>query len=730
MDITEVNETISMEITVKDCIHRNNETGWSVLKVLDSDGQMQIVVGCFHNLTENEHLLVKGEWANHNKFGLQFKANTYEIIMPTDEQQWKEYLASGVIKGVRERTAEKIVDYFGAEIGRVLEEEPERLAQVRGISERKAVLIGQRIKENKEMRNLMIFLKQYGITPAYAFKIYDTYEGEVYKVLRENPYQIAKDVRGIGFKKADEIAMAGGIAKDSPYRIASGIDYILDEAQAQGHVYLPYDEVITNTEELLCVDAKEELVEKINRKEVIKTERNGQTVVYNKLCYYTETGIAEKLATLNAPQEVPDRELILTIEKQFGITLDVTQRQAVETILKSGVGILTGGPGTGKTQTTKVLVEYFRRKHIEVALAAPTGRAAKRMTEVIGKQSKTIHRLLEVSGAEGGGSKFLKNEEEPLTQDVIIIDESSMIDQFLMYSLLKAIKPPTRLILVGDINQLPSVGAGNVLRDMIDSGCFSVGRLTKIFRQSEDSTIVTNAHTVINGEKITLKNSTDFYFIRTQEKETTIENVKIMVKDRIPRKMNIKPSEIQVLTQIKSRQCGVENLNIELQESLNPAEAGKAECLINQTVFRCGDKVMQLKNNYKKEVLRNGRKELGVFNGDTGYIKKIDNDEEYITIEFDDQGTAVYTFKEMRDVELAYAITIHKSQGSEYPCVVIPMQDFIPMLSGRNLLYTALTRAKKMVILIGQEKFFHLMCKNEIESVRNTGLKELLVSGC
>ena len=456
-------------------------------------------------------------------------------------------------------------------------------------------------------------------------------------------------------------------------------------------------------------------------------ERYGDMAIYNRPCYQAECNVAKKLALLNVECEPAQRNLILEIERGFGVVLDVSQREAVTRALSRGVSIITGGPGTGKTQTTKIIVEYLERKGLKVMLAAPTGRAAKRMSEVIHRQSSTIHRLLEVEGREGGGAQFARNEENPIEADVILIDEASMIDIFLMNSLLKAVQPPTRICFIGDINQLPSVGPGNVLKDMIESGIFAVGQLTKIFRQSEDSTIAVNAYMIKQGKYVDIsRNSNDFFFIRTAEKEKTLRNIVTMVKERIPQKLGISYNDIQVLTQMYSRTCGVDHLNDELQEVLNPPDAVKKKCDIDGRIFREGDKVMQLSNNYKKTMLKNGKEFVGVFNGDTGVIQKIDIENEYTTILFDDDALAVYTFKEMRDLTLSYAVTIHKSQGSEYPCVVIPMQDFIPNMSSRNLLYTAITRAKSMVVLIGQEKIFRLMCNNRVDNKRNTGLRLLL----
>ena len=720
----------TIEASVISVVYRNEENGWAVVSFRDNEKEKHTMVGNFHDLQENEHLKVKGEWIINPQYGQQFKASSYEIIMPTNLDELREYLGSGIIKGVRKKTAENIIKYFGEDTKRIIDEEPHRLAEIRGISERKAELIGQRVKENAEMRNLMLFLGKYGITPAYAVRIYNTYESRVYQVLKENPYQIAADVKGIGFKKADEIATTGGIPKDSHYRIASGIDFVLDEAQGEGHMYLTEEVLIEKSIDLLQVDEAKivkVLSDKIEHNKVVKVNRNGIPSIYSNICYRVEVNSAKKLLELNVSYDDADINLIYQIEKDFGITLDASQRDAVVNVLCGGMTIVTGGPGTGKTQTTKVIVEYFIRKGKQVLLGAPTGRAAKRMTEVIGMQSQTIHRMLEVEGSDGGGSRFAKNDENPLTQDVILIDEASMIDQFLFNSLLKAIKPPTRLVLVGDVNQLPSVGPGNILNDIINSQKFPVGRLTKIFRQSEDSTIVTNAHAIINGERVNIgKNSADFYFIRTQEKEDTITNIKTMVKERIPRKMGIKPTDVQVLTQIKSRLCGIDNLNKELQEAINPPSPDKNECKINGVVFRAGDKIMQMKNNYKKEIHLNGQKLFGVFNGDSGYIEDVDNENEYVVIVFEDGARSVYTFREMNDVSLSYAITIHKSQGSEYPCIVVPMQDFIPMLSTQRLLYTCITRAKSLVVIIGQEKLFHMLCNNTSSTYRNTGLLELL----
>ena len=650
------------------------------------------------------------------------------------------YLGSGAIKGIGAALAARIVRHFGEDTMRIVEEEPERLAEVKGISEKKAREIAAQTAEKADMRKAMMFLQKYGISLNLGAKIYQKYGDSVYNVLQENPYRLADDISGVGFKIADEIAGRIGIHTDSDYRIRSGIMYTLLQASGEGHVYLPQEELFGRASVLLGVDSsymEKHLMDLAMERKVVLKEEGDSVLVYPSRFYYLELNTARMLKELNilCPEDEGFvQRRIRQIEKETGTILDEMQKKAVTEAASHGLFILTGGPGTGKTTTINAIIRFFEGEGVELRLAAPTGRAAKRMTEATGYEAQTIHRMLELNGLpeeerEGQAVHFERNAENPLDADVIIIDEMSMVDINLMHSLLLAVTAGTRLILVGDENQLPSVGPGNVLRDIIRSREFSVVELKKIFRQASESDIVVNAHKINRGEQVTLSNkSRDFFFLKRQDADIIIRVVIALIQEKLPRYVEAKPFDIQVLTPMRKGLLGVERLNQILQRYLNPPDSSKKEKELGQGLFREGDKVMQIRNNYQLEWEIRGRygipvdKGVGVFNGDTGILKSINEFSETAEVEFEDGRCAEYSFKQLEELELAYAVTIHKSQGSEYPAVVIPLLSGPRMLLNRNLLYTAVTRARKCVTLVGSEETFREMIKNEKQQRRYSSL--------
>lgn len=726
--------------------YRNEENGYCVLSVY-SEGLEYIIVGYFNYIDEGEYIEAVGDMKLHPMYGEQLVVKSYEIKAPDDIKSIEKYLASGAIKGIGALLAARIVKHFKSDTLRIMEEEPERLSEVKGISERIAVSIGEQIIAKKDMRDAMIFLQKYGIGMNLAIKIYKEYGQRLYSIIVENPYRMADDISGIGFKIADDIASKVGIYVDSEYRIKSGIIYVLTQATLQGHTYLPMEELLCRARELLGIE-KDNINEyltdmQIEKRIVIKNSDTGFMVYLSKL-YYIELNIAKCLYDLNIKSEeniAEIEEAIKKIEDTGSIELDALQRQAVISSASSGLLVITGGPGTGKTTVINTIIKYFENRNMQIALAAPTGRAAKRMTETTGHEARTIHRLLEINGAPKDSDeniispmRFERNDENPLEAEVVIIDEMSMVDIHLMYSLLKAVSVGTRLILVGDVNQLPSVGAGNVLRDIIDSEKFNVVRLNKIYRQAAQSDIVMNAHNIIDGTDIDLsKRSKDFLFIRSDNPDNTVESMLALVMKKLPGYVNADMREIQVLTPMRKGILGVERLNTILQKYLNPPEFSKDEKEIGSILYRVGDKVMQTKNNYQMEwEIRNNigiviEKGIGVYNGDIGIIREINTFSELISIEYDDGKICEYTYSDMEEIELAYAITIHKSQGSEYPAIVIPVYSGPRMLMSRNLIYTAVTRAKECVVLLGMPDDFYSMVNNDVELKRFSGLKDRIL---
>lgn len=719
-------------------IFRNNDNGYTVLVLLCQEEEITCV-GSFSAISEGENIEVAGEYTSHPTYGQQFKVSGYEVKEPTDELSIERYLGSGAIKGIGTALAARIVRRFKADTFRIIEEEPERLVEIKGISERKAMEISDQVAEKRELRQAMIFLQQYGISLTLAVKIYQAYGQEVYGIIRENPYRLADDINGVGFKIADEIASRVGIRTDSDFRIRSGILYVLLQASMEGHTYLPEEELTKRASELLGVEpeyiSKHYMDLAIERKLMMK-ETNGETAIYAATFYFMEANTATMLAGLDISYDVADVEIeqrVHRLEKQNEMLLDEKQMDAVKEAVRNGLLIITGGPGTGKTTTINTIIQYFEAEGLEIFLAAPTGRAAKRMSEMTGYEARTIHRMLELNGGMEGMEGFERNENHPLETDVVIVDEMSMVDISLMNSLLKAVAPGTRLILVGDVNQLPSVGPGSVLKDIIESERFHVVKLTKIFRQASQSDIIVNAHKINKGEPVTLDNkSMDFFFLKRYDADVIINVVLQLVKQKLPKFVDATPRDIQVLTPMRKGNLGVERLNKILQQYLNPPEAGKKEREYGDKIFREGDKVMQTKNNYQLEWEVRSRygfavdKGMGVFNGDMGIIREINEYTEMLTIEFDDERSVEYPFKLMEELEHAYAITIHKSQGSEYPAVVIPLLSGPRMLMNRNLLYTAVTRAKKCVTLVGSDTCFVEMEQNITEQKRYCGLRQRL----
>ncbi|MFR0075530.1 MAG: ATP-dependent RecD-like DNA helicase [Blautia caecimuris] len=723
-------------------IFRNEDNGYTVLvlKGTEGDDEELTCVGTFPVISQGATIEASGNFINHHIYGKQFQITSFTEKMPEDAMAMERYLGSGAIKGIGAALAARIVRRFGADTLRIVEEEPERLAEIKGISEKKAREIAAQMEEKADMRKAMMFLQKYGISLNLGAKIYQKYGDSVYSVLQENPYRLADDISGVGFKIADEIAGRIGIHTDSDYRIKSGMMYTLLQATGEGHVYLPKEELFQRSSELLGVDVsymEKHLMDLSMERKVIQKEEGETVLVYPSRFYYLELNTARMLSELNI--DCPEDEAfvqrrIAQIEKETGTTLDEMQKKAVTEAAGHGLFILTGGPGTGKTTTINAIIRFFEGEGSELRLAAPTGRAAKRMTEATGYEAQTIHRLLELNGMpeeerQGQAVHFERNAENPLEADVIIIDEMSMVDIQLMHSLLLAVTAGTRLILVGDENQLPSVGPGNVLRDIIRSGEFPMVELKKIFRQASESDIVVNAHKINRGEQVTLSNkSSDFFFLKRQDADIIIRVVIALIQEKLPRYVEAKPFDIQVLTPMRKGLLGVERLNQILQRYLNPPEPSKKEKEYGQGLFREGDKVMQIRNNYQLEWEIRGRYEIpvdkgvGVFNGDTGILKTINEFSETAEVEFEDGRCAKYSFKQLEELELAYAVTIHKSQGSEYPAVVIPLLSGPRMLLNRNLLYTAVTRARRCVTIVGSEETFREMIKNEKQQRRYSSL--------
>lgn len=731
---------------VDNIIFRNEDNGYTVFNIIYK-GEEVTCVGVLSYINAGEFITATGEFVKHAIYYMQFSIKTYEFKTPEDAKSVKRYLASGAVKGIGEKMADRIVSTFGDDTFRIMEEEPERLAEIKGISMAKAMDIAAQLNDKQDMRKAMMFLQKYGINMNLSNKIFKQYGNRIYTIIEQNPYKLADDIDGVGFKTADEIAVKVGIKVDSEFRIKSGIFYVLNQAAMQGHIYLPYEELINYVKNLLLIDVpdydKYIMDLAVDKKIVVKTDENGVQNIYASIYYYMENNVAGMLKELDVTYQEDDayiNERIAMIEHKTGIELDIIQKEAVKKAVKNGLIVITGGPGTGKTTTINTIIKFFEMEGYDIRLAAPTGRAAKRMTEASGYEAQTIHRMLEIVGGpvEQDGKKdktasvgmhFDRNEDNPLEADVIIVDEMSMVDINIMNSLLKAIAVGTRLILVGDVDQLPSVGAGNVLKDIIASGCFEVVKLEKIFRQAAESEIITNAHKINRGERVVLnKYSKDFLFVKRQGADAIINAICTLVNSKLPGYVGADVSEIQILTPSRKSAVGVERLNRIMQDYLNPRDVTKQEKAFGENIFREGDKVMQIKNDYQLEWEKRSRygiatdRGTGVFNGDTGIISEINLFAETLTVKFEDERYVQYEFSQIDELELAYAITVHKSQGSEYPAVVIPMFQGPRMLMNRNILYTAVTRARKCVCMVGEEDIFHQMAANVNEQKRYSSL--------
>ena len=717
-------------------LYRNEENGYTVFN-LAMEKEDVICVGSFKSIEQGETLELTGDFITHNVYGEQFKVEEYQIIPPEDKVAMERYLGSGAIKGLGEALAKRIVKTFGNDTFRIIEEEPERLVEIKGISERKAREIAVQMIEKKDLRQAMLFLQKYGISNTLAIKIYKEYGPDTYKILQENPYKMAEDITGVGFKIADEIAKKTGIKTDSDYRIRSGVLYTLLQAVNEGHTYLPMEVLKEKAGILLEIEPailEPQIANLAMDKKIILKTYGDEVYAYAASIYFTEQFCAGRLWELNIPfisGEEYVRGKLDRIQENSGTYLDELQKKAVVESICNGVFILTGGPGTGKTTTINAMIQYFESEGLEFYLAAPTGRAAKRMTETTGYEARTLHRLLELNGrAESDGNfkaGFEKNEDNPIEADVVIVDEMSMVDLFVFQALLKALVPGTRLIMVGDVNQLPSVGPGQVLRDLIESGCFKVVMLETIFRQAKESDIVVNAHKIYKGEPIVMDNkSKDFFFMERRETGMVENTVVELVRERLPKYVKGTSADIQVLTPMRKGPLGIEGLNPLLQKNLNPPMPNKNELEVGNVLFREGDKVMQIKNNYQLEWEIVSKynipidKGMGVFNGDIGTVLTIDAVNREMCVEFDDKRKVNYTYENLEELELAYAITIHKSQGSEYPAVVVPV--WPRLLFNRNLLYTAITRAKECVTIVGSREMVARMVENISEYERYTSL--------
>lgn len=729
----------TVEGYVEKIVFRNAENGYTVLSLSSEDEDELTCVGTFSFINEGEYVKLKGTMTAHNVYGEQLRVESYEVKEPTDLVSMERYLGSGAIKGVGPALAARMVRHFKEDTFRIIEDEPERLTEVKGISERISREIAIQFEEKRELRSAMLFLQQYGISLNLAAKIYKQYGSRMYEVMRQNPYKLAEDINGVGFRIADEIAKKVGIGSDSDFRIKAGMLHILQDASNQGHTYLPEEELYRRTAELLMIDSEKithHLMDMVLDKQIVIKKMPEQNCVYSSYYYYAELNCAKMLMDLNVSCEYTDTQFahrMVQLEQEMKMELDSLQKQAILEAARHGLLIITGGPGTGKTTTINAIIQFFEQEEQTILLAAPTGRAAKRMSETTGYEAQTIHRLLELSGnvdeEQHQHAQFQRNEENPLEADVVIVDEVSMLDIHLLHSLLKAIVVGTRLILVGDVNQLPSVGPGNVLKDLIKSECFQVTKLTKIFRQAAESDIIINAHKINAGEHLNIDNKSRDFFLLPRDNANVIVSVIIqLVRDKMPKYVNASMYDIQVLTPMRKGELGVERLNQILQQYLNPRENGKKEKEYQKHIFREGDKVMQIKNNYqlnweirsKYGIVQDSG--AGVFNGDCGIIREINTFAEIMTVEFEEGKMVDYPFSELDELELAYAITIHKAQGSEYPAVVMPILNGPRMLFNRNLLYTAVTRAKKCVTIVGSNHMVENMIDNVNEQKRCSSL--------
>ena len=721
---------------VEGVVYMNEENGYGIFDFSTEEYEILTIVGILPYVAEGDALSVWGKWVNNPKYGRQFRVEEFEKIMPADSASILRYLASRAIKGIGPKTAQRIVEKFGEETFDVLENHPEWVAQIPGISLKKAIDISADFKEKAGMRSAMMFFREY-FGSAMTVKIYQRFGERAVALTKNNPYILCEQIEGIGFEKADEIARSIGVSADSVDRIMSGVRYILTHNGAQnGHTCLPQDKLVAAAAQMLGTEmplVERAVEELLKRGLVVYSIYDGIKYMFDTEMYTCEKQIAEKLVLIDrrcVNADISDiHRYIQRQERENQISYAELQRKAIVDAMSNGVTILTGGPGTGKTTVVKALMKIFGGMGMKVALAAPTGRAAKRLSESTASEAKTIHRMLEMT-YEGDSFDFVRNEKNYLDENTIIIDEASMVDTALMCALLKAIKPGARLILIGDADQLPSVGAGNVLLDIIQSGRFATVKLTEIFRQSEQSLIITNAHRINTGEPPILDRAdNDFFFLSRNSDAAIAATVVDLYKNRLPKAYGEETiNRIQVISPSRRGLGGTDHLNIQLQNTLNPKRNGKAELVHRERTFREGDRVMQIRNNYELEWIRDGKNGTGIFNGDIGDILSIHAKERYMEICFDDR-TVRYEFSLLEDLEHAYAITVHKSQGSEYPIVIIPMYSAPPMLLTRNLLYTAVTRAQKMVILVGRKDIVETMIANNRQTLRYTGLEKRLAGG-
>ncbi len=721
-----------LEGMISEIVFKNEDNGYTIAHLVNENDEI-VVVGCMPTLAIGESIEVEGKWVNHKIYGTQFEVNSFMPVTPSSLEGIYVYLSSGMIHGIGEKMAKRIIDKFGVDTLEVIQNSPEKLQEVEGIGSKKVKQIVKSYEEDRELRNIIIQLSPFGITPNYCLKIYKKYKSSAIEVINKNPYQLAEDIRGIGFKVADSIASKIGIDKNSKDRICQGILYTLNKSLSNGHTYLPEHVLIQDSEKLLELNGEilKECVMMLVYNQKIHIEKvNNENLIYLMPYYLAENGVCSQIVKLSQ-YEFEDLKIdidneINVLEEDKKIKLAEKQILAVKESVNSGVLIITGGPGTGKTTTINTIIDIFENNGKSVTLAAPTGRAAKRMSETSNKEAKTIHRLLEMGFSTDDDLTFFKDEEDPINSDVIIVDEVSMVDIILMYNLLRAIKLGTRVILVGDSDQLPSVGAGNVLKDMINSNIINVVKLNEIFRQAQESMIIVNAHKINNGEPLYLNTKgKDFFFIRKSTNEEILNEIIGLVNERLPKFYKVdKLKDIQVLSSMRKGELGVTNLNIELQKYLNKKEKFKVEESFSKRLFRVGDKVMQVKNNYTKKWETEDQKESGegIYNGDIGYVYHIDKDKKTIYILFDQTKIVSYLYDELDEIDHSFCTTIHKSQGSEFPVVVLPIAWAPPMLLSRNLLYTAVTRAKKLVVLVGDVKYLEYMIKNNRVNQRYSNL--------
>ena len=726
---------------VENIVYRNEENGYTVLKVF-SNGEILTCVGKFPQIAEGQRVEIDGTLIKNAKYGEQVSVQNVKVLPPDDIEGIKKYLTSKFMKGIGPATANLIVDHFGTTTFDVLDFNPLKLTEIKGIGETKALQIAEMYRENKQAQNTIMFLQKYDISTNLAIKIHNKYMDKTEQIVKTNPYRLVEDVDGIGFLTADKIAQKLGIAKDSEFRFRAGILYALKQnSEKNGNTYIIKNTLVAELAKILGVETNAEKIDDILQIliaecKIKQFQKDDEECIMLTNFYFMEDMSAQKIVRLKYDFDAQNLDLtddIKEYEVVNNITLHSKQQEAIKMAVNSGVSVITGGPGTGKTTIVKCLISCFKKLRKRCMLLAPTGRAAKRLSDSTGEDASTIHRALELNfQTEEGNSFFAKNEDNPLTADVVIVDEVSMVDSQLLYNLLRAIKYGSQLVLVGDKDQLPSVGAGNVLADILTSGVVPVVELTEIYRQANKSYIITNAHLINTGKMPIFDNtSTDFFFESRESLDEILHTCISLVTMRLPNFCHLEPEKIQVLAPMKIGTCGVDNLNKELQKMINPARADKPEIQFPFVTYRVGDKVMQIVNNYEQEwkrLMPEGifERGTGVFNGDSGTISQISLQTNEITVDFEDGRTAIYARENINELMLSYAITIHKSQGSEFPVVVIPVISGTSTILTRNLLYTAVTRAKKMVVLVGTKKNIAIMVKNNYTIKRYSMLKQFL----